>query len=49
MNDYLFDTDIISYFLKGNEMVAKNMAAFLLLNNANSLKINLITYYEIYK
>ncbi len=47
MSDYLFDTDIISYFLKGNEMVIKNMAAYLKRFNSNSLKISLITYYEI--
>jgi tRNA(fMet)-specific endonuclease VapC len=47
MNDYLFDTDIISYFLKGNEMIAKNMAAYLKQSNSTSLKISLITYYEI--
>ena len=45
MNPSLIDTDIISYFLKGNEKVFLKFKEYLLQHN--SINISVITYYEI--
>ncbi|WP_194975703.1 type II toxin-antitoxin system VapC family toxin [Aquiflexum lacus] len=45
MNKALFDTDIISFFLKGEELVVKNVNLYL--RHFGYLNISIITYYEI--
>ena len=45
MNVYVLDTNIISYYLRGNEVVANNI--FHALVNGHSLIIAPIAYYEI--
>jgi len=45
MNRALIDTDILTYFLKGDPDVVKNFKSYL--DNYDVLEINLITYYEI--
>jgi tRNA(fMet)-specific endonuclease VapC len=45
MNTALLDTDIISYFLKGDEIVISNVYKYLSENS--SLNISIISYYEI--
>jgi len=46
MNRALIDTDILTYFLKGDHDVVKNFKSYL--DNYDVLEINLITYYEIF-
>ncbi len=45
MNRALIDTDIFTYFLKGDPDVVKNLKNYL--DYYDVLEINLITYYEI--
>lgn len=45
MNRVLIDTDILSYFLKGDEKVVANFTNYL--NHFEILEISVITYYEI--
>lgn len=45
MNEVLIDTDIFSYYLKGDEKVLTNINHYL--SYGFELKISLITYYEI--
>ena len=45
MNRALIDTDILTYFLKGDPDVVKNLKNYL--DYYDVLEINLITYYEI--
>lgn len=45
MNRYLIDTDILSYYFKGDETVVKNFEAYL--KNFALIEISIITYYEI--
>jgi tRNA(fMet)-specific endonuclease VapC len=45
MNDILLDTDIISYFLKGDEIVVANFNKYL--TSKFSFNISIISYYEI--
>jgi tRNA(fMet)-specific endonuclease VapC len=47
MNDYLIDTDILSFYLKGNQKVIKNFQDYLSENNSASINISEITYFEI--
>ena len=41
----MLDTDIISYHFKGNDLVYKNISAYL--NHFDIIQINIISYYEI--
>lgn len=45
MNRALIDTDILSYFLKGNSTVTQNFKKYL--EHYDLIEISLITYYEI--
>ena len=45
MNVYVLDTNIISFYLRGNEMVKNNIVKAL--NNGDSIIIAPIAYYEI--
>ena len=45
MNRSLVDTDILSYFLKGNNRIAENFKAYL--NEYPKITISEITYFEI--
>jgi len=45
MNRTLIDTDILSYYLKGDKIVVENFRRYLKLFNV--IEISLITYYEI--
>lgn len=45
MDRVLIDTDIISYFFKGNKKVVSNIEIYL--NHFKTLEISVITYYEI--
>jgi predicted nucleic acid-binding protein len=45
MSVYVLDTNIISFYLKGNEVVAKNLTRALA--NGNSVLVAPIAYYEI--
>jgi len=45
MNRVLIDTDIISYYFKGDELVVKNFEKYLQIYDL--LEISLLTYYEI--
>lgn len=45
MNRALIDTDIISYYLKGDPVVIKNIEDYL--DHYDLLEISIITYYEI--
>lgn len=45
MNRVLMDTDILSYFLKGDAVVTQNVTNYL--NQFDFLEISVITYYEI--
>lgn len=45
MNRALIDTDILTYFLKGDPVVVQNLNVYL--DYYDVLEINLITYYEI--
>ncbi|HHP7240021.1 MAG TPA: type II toxin-antitoxin system VapC family toxin [Cyclobacteriaceae bacterium] len=45
MNQSLIDTDILSYFLKGNNLVARNFELYL--NEHPKITISEITYFEI--
>lgn len=45
MRPTLLDTDILSEFLRGNAIVAKNAEAYL--REHGSLNLSIITYYEI--
>lgn len=45
MNRVLIDTDILSYYLKGDEIVIQNFNNYL--KNFALIEISLITYYEI--
>ena len=45
MNRALIDTDILSYYLRGNEVVASNFDKYL--QQYDIIEISLITYYEI--
>lgn len=47
MNDYLIDTDILSFYLKGNQKVIKNFQDYLSENNSAGINISEITYFEI--
>ncbi|MBI3354316.1 MAG: PIN domain-containing protein [Nitrospirae bacterium] len=42
MNKYLLDTNIISFYLKGNESLKDKVS-----DNINSIAISIISYYEI--
>lgn len=44
-NNALIDTDILSYYFKGDEMVVKNFEAYL--EKKTPIEISIITYYEI--
>jgi tRNA(fMet)-specific endonuclease VapC len=46
MNRVLVDTDILSYYLKGEPTVINHFESYL--NHFNSIEISLITYYEIF-
>ncbi len=45
MKKALVDTNILSFFLRGNEKVKKNFQAYL--NHFGKINISIITYYEI--
>jgi Predicted nucleic acid-binding protein, contains PIN domain len=45
MNRALIDTDILSYYFKGDETVVKNFQKYL--NHYDLIEISIITYYEI--
>lgn len=45
MKRALIDTDILSYFFKGNSMVLRHFQSYLEI--FNSVEISIITYYEI--
>ncbi len=45
MNRALIDTDILSYYLKGDPNVAKNVKKYL--DHYDIIEISIITYYEI--
>ena len=45
MRPALIDTDILSYFLKGNEKVFLKFQAYL--NHFDRINISIITYYEV--
>ena len=45
MKRALIDTDILSYFFKGNSMVLRHLQSYLEI--FNSVEISIITYYEI--
>ena len=45
MEESILDTDTLSYFLKGDEIVAKKVIRYL--NEYEKLLITIITYYEI--
>ncbi|MFC2087081.1 type II toxin-antitoxin system VapC family toxin [Bacteroidota bacterium] len=45
MNRSLIDTDILSYYFKGNKIVVDNFEKYL--NQFELIEISLITYYEI--
>lgn len=47
MNDYLIDTDILSFYLKGNQKVIKKFQYYLSENDFNGINISEITYFEI--
>jgi len=44
-NNALIDTDILSYYFKGDPTVVKNFEAYL--EESSSIEISIITYYEI--
>ncbi len=46
MKKVLIDTDILSYFLKGNNNVVENIRLYL--DKFQQLNFSIITYYEIY-
>lgn len=45
MNRVLIDTDILSYYFKGDELVVKNFEKYL--QTYDLLEISILTYYEI--
>jgi len=45
VNERLIDTDILSYYIKGNSAVVQRFSNYL--NHFPSIKISIITYYEI--
>ncbi|MDA3866502.1 MAG: type II toxin-antitoxin system VapC family toxin [Salinivirgaceae bacterium] len=45
MNRTLIDTDILSYYFKGNQIVVKNFENYL--QDFDLIEISIITYYEI--
>ena len=45
MNRALIDTDILSYYLKGDPNVARNVKKYL--DHYDIIEISIITYYEI--
>lgn len=45
MNRALIDTDILSYYFKGDQIVVENFQKYL--TNYDIIEISLITYYEI--
>ena len=45
MNETIIDTDIISYYLRGDDSVIKNVLKYL--NKYSTLNISSITYFEI--
>ncbi|MBW6480527.1 MAG: type II toxin-antitoxin system VapC family toxin [Bacteroidales bacterium] len=45
MNRAIIDTDILSYYLKGDQVVLKNIENYL--DHYEVLEISIITYYEI--
>ena len=45
MNESLIDTDILSYFLKGDKKVLKNFENYI--SNFSSINISIITHFEI--
>jgi len=47
MKECLFDTDILSFYLKGVETVKKNVEEYLFATNSEELTFSEITYYEI--
>jgi len=47
MNECLFDTDIISFYLKGNENILKKIEEYLYNSNFIRLTLSEITYFEI--
>lgn len=47
MNDYLIDTDILSFYLKGNQKVINKFQDYLSEVGSNGLNISEITYFEI--
>ena len=47
MSDYLFDTDILSFYLKGNQKVIKKFQDYVSEDDFNGINITEITYFEI--
>ena len=47
MKECLLDTDILSYYLKGNEKVKKNLEEYLNNSDFDKITISEITYFEI--
>jgi tRNA(fMet)-specific endonuclease VapC len=47
MNDYLIDTDILSFYLKGNQKVIIKFQDYLSEVDYNGINISEITYFEI--
>jgi len=45
MNRVMIDTDILSYYFKGDEIVIGNFEIYL--SNCESIEISIITYYEV--
>jgi tRNA(fMet)-specific endonuclease VapC len=45
MNRALLDTDILSYYLRGDEYVVKNIERYML--DFEAIEISIITYYEV--
>ena len=47
MKECLIDTDTLSYYLKGNKNLLKNLEDYLLKSDFNKITISEITYFEI--
>lgn len=47
MNECLIDTDILSYYMKGDSSVTSKVTAYLTTEGFSQLTISEITYYEI--
>lgn len=47
MNNFLIDTDILSFYLKGDNKVMKNFRNFLFKDGFRGINISEITYFEI--